>query len=114
MLDLHLLCSRVPRHSADAQRAVLGDAGGGPGFAFVWVVEVLLDEVGVWEAEPGMVDGGGGGGSWTQRRDREQRWAAVEVVDGVVVRDAFPKEGGEEVPVVKEVRLAGGFGGRRV
>ncbi|KAG7120412.1 hypothetical protein HYQ44_004908 [Verticillium longisporum] len=96
MLDLHLLCTRVPRTAEDAER-IFGDA---PGDArFVWVVEVLLDEIGVW--------GGQGKGP---RRSREQRWGAVDVVGGSVV-DAFEPK----APAVpKEIRLAAGFGGPRV
>ncbi|CRK26902.1 hypothetical protein BN1708_000688 [Verticillium longisporum] len=94
-LDLHLLCTRVPRSAEDAER-IFGDA---PGDArFVWVVEVLLDEIGVWGQGKGP------------RRSREQRWGAVDVVGGSVV-DAFEPK----APAVpKEIRLAAGFGGPRV
>jgi hypothetical protein len=46
------------------------------------VVEVLLDEMGVYEKhEPGER-------SWGSRRSREQRWAAVDVDDEGRVVDA--------------------------
>ncbi|ROT35383.1 hypothetical protein SODALDRAFT_328723 [Sodiomyces alkalinus F11] len=87
LLDLHLLCTRVPREREDAERlyAPLGEREGEreEGRAqgevrFVWVVEVLLDEMGVWEK----------GAAEMPRRSREQRWGAVDVVGGLVV-DAF-------------------------
>ncbi|KAK4137058.1 hypothetical protein BT67DRAFT_440059, partial [Trichocladium antarcticum] len=71
MLDLHLLCTRVPRTRAGAA------AGDG---SFAWVVEVLLDEMGMYET------GAAGERGWRWRRSsREQRWAAVDVEDGRVV-----------------------------
>lgn len=76
LLDLHLLCTRVPRTSAD--RAALTEAAasvaGVADVSYVWVVEVLLDEVGVYER--GSVDGRW---DWGRRRSREQRWGAVDV-----------------------------------
>ncbi|KAK1996384.1 hypothetical protein LX36DRAFT_682425 [Colletotrichum falcatum] len=91
LLDLHLLCTRVPRDKEDAEKAyalapgpgVGGKDGGFAGAAvrYVWVIEVLLDEVGVWE-------GGLSGGAVRARQLREQRWAAVDVKGGRVV-DAF-------------------------
>ncbi|KAK0655885.1 hypothetical protein B0T16DRAFT_451511 [Cercophora newfieldiana] len=66
MLDVHLLCTRVPR----------GIDGG-----FVWVAEVLLDRVGVYE---GVEKGDG-----LRRRCREQRWGALEVDGGGRVVGAF-------------------------
>jgi hypothetical protein len=84
MLDLHLLCTRVPRTKEDAAAAA---AGVGSEFVSqVWVVEVLLDEIGVYERLEAEENGALG-----SRRSREQRWAAVdvdEVGDGRVV-DAF-------------------------
>ncbi|KAK4453439.1 hypothetical protein QBC34DRAFT_477319 [Podospora aff. communis PSN243] len=59
MLDVHLLCTRVPR----------GIDGG-----FMWVVEVLLDKVGVYDFV-----GEGGEDEGVTRRCREQRWGALEV-----------------------------------
>ncbi|KAL2757711.1 hypothetical protein ACRALDRAFT_1079832 [Sodiomyces alcalophilus JCM 7366] len=80
LLDLHLLCTRIPREREDAERlyAPLGEGRGQEEVGFVWVVEVLLDEMGVWEE----------GGARRPRRSREQRWGAVDVVGGRVV-DAF-------------------------
>ncbi|KAK0628584.1 hypothetical protein B0T17DRAFT_614480 [Bombardia bombarda] len=71
LLDVHLLCTRVPR-SAGAQ-------SGGGGVYPVWVVEVLLDEVGVYD--DGIYCDGDGEVKAT-RRCREQRWGAVEVDEG--------------------------------
>ncbi|KAG5921882.1 hypothetical protein E4U61_006113 [Claviceps capensis] len=73
LLDLHLLCSRVARTRARDGLPVLGlqdreeDAGG-----VVTVVEVLMDEMGVWQGRRGV------------RPRREQRWTAVDVVKGRV------------------------------
>lgn len=115
MLDMHLLCTRVPRTRADAEvlfappgQAAGAGTGTGPGaVGYGWVVEVLLDEVGVWEGE-------GARQPWGSRRaSREQRWGAVDVRrdgDGVMVVDAFG--GGRKN--VSEIVLAAGFGGRRV
>ncbi|KAH9884832.1 hypothetical protein F4778DRAFT_787479 [Xylariomycetidae sp. FL2044] len=66
-LDLHLLCTRVPRSAADADvlfSSLHPYAGNnnapddeeergrrGSGVRYAWVVEVLLDEMGVWEEE---------------------------------------------------------------
>jgi hypothetical protein len=92
LLDLHLLASRVPRTKEDS-------AGAAPGKArFVTVVEVLLDEMGLWT------------GSMGRRLNREQRWAAVDVKDGRVV-DAFARR--QAVDEVLNVPTSGGFGGRR-
>ena len=115
MLDMHLLCTRVPRTRADAevlfappsQAAGAGAGGGTTAVRYGWVVEVLLDEVGVWEGE-------GARPTWgAKRASREQRWGAVDVRrdgDGARVVDAFG--GGRKV--VPEIVLAAGFGGRRV
>jgi hypothetical protein len=86
MLDLHLLCTRVPRTRADGAALVECPGVGVGGVSFVWVVEVLLDEVGVYGRD------GEGGFDWgrrRRRRSREQRWGVVDVdgegrvVDGV-------------------------------
>lgn len=111
MLDIHLLCTRVPRTRADAEVLFAPPsqaAGAGTGAVdYGWVVEVLLDEVGVWEDE-------GARPPWGSRRaSREQRWGALDVRrdgDGVRVVDAFG--GGRKT--VPEIVLAAGFGGRRV
>lgn len=112
LLDVHLLCTRVPKRRADAEALYAPPRGEDaddmvPSAArqieYATVVEVLLDEVGAWEV--------GGQG---QRRSREQRWGAVQVWragEGGMVRvvDAF------ETPARQpggDVRLAAGFGGR--
>ncbi|KAH6651872.1 hypothetical protein BKA67DRAFT_521092 [Truncatella angustata] len=103
-LDLHLLCTRLPKTRADAANAHAPPAA--PSSAatgkvrYVWIVEVLLDESGLW-------DGVG------KRIDREQRWGAVEVKDGVRIVDAFEKKQ-ERQHKTEMFRLAAGFGGRRV
>lgn len=79
MLDVHVLCTRVPKTGADAEE-VFGQHRRGN---YVTVVEVLLDEMGVWEGRKRGI-----------RRSREQRWGAVEVKNGRVV-GAFVK-GGED------------------
>ncbi|KAI7779593.1 hypothetical protein LA080_000705 [Diaporthe eres] len=111
MLDIHLLCTRVPRTRADAEALFAPPsqaAGAGTGAVdYGWVVEVLLDEVGVWEDERARPPWG------SRRASREQRWGAVDVRrdgDGVRVVDAFG--GGRKT--VPEIVLAAGFGGRRV
>lgn len=100
LLDVHVLCTRVPRDADDAD-ALYAPAPGAEGAAevrYAWVIEVLLDETGVW---------GPGGG---RRRSREQRWGVVDVQGGRV-RDAF---GPEPKKVYGDIRLAAGFGGPRV
>ena len=107
LLDLHLLCSRVPRARADADALYApaeeegeGEDGRPRPTRFVTVVEVLLDEMGLWEGRAGV------------RRSREQRWAAVEIEAGRL-RDAFGVEAREDRNY-EPIRLAAGFGGRRV
>ncbi|KFA48670.1 hypothetical protein S40293_04532 [Stachybotrys chartarum IBT 40293] len=92
LLDLHLLATRVPRAREDAD----ADAGRG---RFVTVVEVLLDEMGLWEGRLGP------------RRSREQRWGAVCVKDGRIV-DAFDTS--QMKSAGGTIRLVAGFGGPRV
>lgn len=83
LLDLHLLATLVPRGREDAEAALLAAAGdGGRPARYCWVVEVLLDEVGVW-------CGAGRPRTW-----REQRWGVVDVWGGVLVVDAFGGGGG--------------------
>ncbi|OTB01814.1 hypothetical protein M426DRAFT_210372 [Hypoxylon sp. CI-4A] len=97
-LDLHVLCTRVPRTRADAAASL----GGGGEVKHCFVVEVLLDELGVWEwrddEEGGGVEGKGNGngdktavhqGRRWKRRCREQRWGAVDVRGGVRFVDAL-------------------------
>lgn len=103
-LDLHLQCTRVPRTRADAEAvftpaaAAAGDSGSGRS-RYAWVVEVLLDESGYWTPTG-------------ERIDREQRWGAVDVKDGVRTVDAFEKV--QRQANTEMFRLAAGFGGRRV
>ncbi|KAH6604115.1 hypothetical protein Trco_007561 [Trichoderma cornu-damae] len=72
LLDLHLLCTRAPRPSrATSPRATT-------------VVEVLLDDVGVWEGERGF------------RRRREQRWTIVASHDSGRIIGVYDGEGRRE------------------
>ncbi|KAK0703489.1 hypothetical protein B0T26DRAFT_629238, partial [Lasiosphaeria miniovina] len=74
LLDLHLLCTRVPRTRGDVGVVETGLYFGGKSeIHLTWVVEVLLDELGVYCADDGRTH-------W--RRSREQRWAAVDVGEG--------------------------------
>ncbi|KAF6822841.1 fasciclin domain family [Colletotrichum musicola] len=102
LLDLHLLCTRMPRKQEDADKLAAAAEEGDERVRYVWIVEVLLDEAGVWEPDtgPGV------------RRSREQRWAAVDVRAGRVV-DAFDEEV-EPKKYAGDVRTVGGFGGPRV
>ncbi|KAI0837949.1 hypothetical protein F5Y06DRAFT_58077 [Hypoxylon sp. FL0890] len=123
-LDLHLLCTRVPRTRPDAE-ALFAPAGvmGMSEVRYCWVLEVLLDELGVWEwddddgAVQGTVGSKGQGKDctaeknrrWT-RRSREQRWGAVGVRGGVRLVDAF--QGGlQETRDKGPMKIAAGFGG---
>lgn len=63
LLDLHLLCTRAPRPSRAAPSSLRA----------VTVVEVLLDETGLWEGERG------------QRKRREQRWTIAASRNGRMV-----------------------------
>lgn len=110
MLDVHLLCTRVPKTRVDAEtlyaRGMHTTGTTTAGVAYAWAVEVLLDEIGVWEGREKVIEG-------KPRRSREQRWGAVEVTrDAVGVRivDAFERKEQQH----REVVVAGGFGGRRV
>ncbi|EEU47343.1 uncharacterized protein NECHADRAFT_35701 [Fusarium vanettenii 77-13-4] len=73
LLDLHLLCTRIPRTMQDAEAAVqrLGEE-----VRMVWVVEVLQDEIGVWNGTRG------------DRKVREQLWTALDV-EQARVKPAF-------------------------
>ncbi|PKS09388.1 hypothetical protein jhhlp_004003 [Lomentospora prolificans] len=73
-LDLHLLCTKIPRTREDAEAMAMGRSG-----EQVWVVEGLLDEQGVWDGRKGP------------RKGRERRWGVVDWVSGMVV-DAFEGE----------------------
>ncbi|KAK5990993.1 hypothetical protein PT974_09268 [Cladobotryum mycophilum] len=72
LLDLHLLCTRVPRTTPVIEKASPSTQF----LCYVTVVEVLLDEMGLWEGKRG------------NRRRREQRWAPFDVRRGCVT-DAF-------------------------
>ncbi|CZR42423.1 related to PET191 protein, involved in assembly of cytochrome oxidase [Fusarium proliferatum ET1] len=100
LLDFHLLCTKVPKTRQDAEGAVRQLPG--DKIELVWVVEVLLDELGVWEGHTGA------------RSGREQRWAAVKVEKGRIVQAIDEKEPEAKIPNISDVRVAGGFGGRRV
>lgn len=79
MLDLHLLCTRAPRTREDAAAVAVNPGAVVPGLSYTWVVEVLLDELGVYESV------GSGEERWESRTNREQRWAAVDIDEGRVV-----------------------------
>ncbi|KAI0886014.1 uncharacterized protein GGS22DRAFT_159614 [Annulohypoxylon maeteangense] len=112
-LDLHLLCTRVPRTRSDAETLFAPggntslNAGAGE-VKYSWVVEVLLDELGVWEWDDsdGGDKKGGNDVRWT-RRNREQRWGAVDLRSGVRLVDVSFRETRPQGPL----RLAAGFGG---
>ncbi|KAK1727834.1 uncharacterized protein BDZ83DRAFT_749637 [Colletotrichum acutatum] len=119
LLDLHLLCTKIPRDKEDAERLYTAAPGGGGGgeddgtaVKFVWALEVLLDEIGVWEHETGAEAGGRRMALriMALRKGREQRWGIVDIRGGRVV-DAFESV---ERKKVGEIRVVGGFGGPRV
>ena len=95
LVDMHLLCSRIPRTIADA--VAVFDAQGrrresiGSSVGVVWVVEVLRDGGGAWIGSGVDGDGHGHGHGAGERMFRHQRWGVVNVQDGVVV-DAFATE----------------------
>ncbi|UKZ81086.1 hypothetical protein TrVFT333_008854 [Trichoderma virens FT-333] len=61
LLDIHLLCTRAPRPGkASLPRALT-------------LIEVLLDDIGLWEGERGL------------RRRREQRWTVVAPYNGRII-----------------------------
>lgn len=98
-LDLHLLCTRLPKTRSDAETVFGPTATGTRTARYATIVEVLLDEAGYWDKNG-------------KRDDREQRWGAVDVKDGKGIVDAFTKQ--EKVYDNGMFRLAAGFGGRRV
>ncbi|KAI8632813.1 hypothetical protein F5Y19DRAFT_331004 [Xylariaceae sp. FL1651] len=131
-LDLHLLCTQVPRLRGDAEAAVALGASSDD-VRYAWVVEVLLDELGFWDWDAGSEKGcskdekqkkgfkneeaaRGERGEEIRlpppRTNREQRWGAVDVRDGVRVVNSFTAANSnvDRGPI----RLAAGFGGRRV
>ncbi|KAK3394060.1 hypothetical protein B0H63DRAFT_459852 [Podospora didyma] len=87
LLDLHLLCTRVPRTRADAAAATENTAVVGRTLHFAWVVEVLLDDLGVCSTSDHQA-------STILRQSREQRWGAVDVDDsgGRIVDAIRPSE----------------------
>ncbi|KAF4951427.1 hypothetical protein FGADI_7498 [Fusarium gaditjirri] len=89
LLDLHLLCTKVPKTRQDAEGAVRQLAG--DEIKMVWVVEVLLDELGVWEGHRGA------------RSGREQRWAAVKVEKGRIGQAIEEKEPEAKTPNISDV-----------
>ncbi|KAF4424500.1 hypothetical protein FACUT_10232 [Fusarium acutatum] len=84
LLDLHLLCTKIPKTRQDAERAVRQLPG--DEIDMIWVVEVLLDELGVWEGHTGA------------RSGREQRWAAVKVEKGRIGQAIDEKEPEAKTP----------------
>nr|CEG04138.1 unnamed protein product [Fusarium clavum] len=92
LLDLHILCTRIPKMRVDAEMAVQKRSGEEVNMA--WVVEVLLDEMGVWKGKLGV------------RVGREQRWAVVEVEKGRVQRAFSEAEETLKIPHTGEVRHA--------
>ncbi|KAI1125761.1 hypothetical protein F5Y10DRAFT_267748 [Nemania abortiva] len=118
--DLHLLCTALPRTRDDAETAIaLGPASADVRRA--WVVEALLDEMGEGNSE-GEGRGRDREGQKEEARppprvSREQRWAAVDVRDGVRIVNAFTAAaGGRTGGSVNRgpVRVVAGFGGPRV
>ncbi|PTB61639.1 hypothetical protein BBK36DRAFT_1145517 [Trichoderma citrinoviride] len=77
LLDLHLLCTRAPRPSKNTTVTAT------PSVALT-VVEVLLDDIGLWEGERG------------RRRRREQRWTVVAASSHGRIVDAFLSDGERE------------------
>jgi hypothetical protein len=73
LLDLHLLCTRAPRPSRAAPSSLRA----------MTVVEVLLDDIGLWEGERG------------QRRRREQRWTILASRNGRMI--SVPGSGRREL-----------------
>lgn len=61
LLDMHLLCTRAPRPGKTSLPRALT------------VVEVLLDDIGLWEGERGL------------RKRREQRWTVVAPYNGRII-----------------------------
>lgn len=109
MLDMHFLCTRIPKTRDDAEAPYAPAETGVPSMkksvAHGWVVEVLLDEIGIWEGRTAVERG-------RKRRSREQRWGAVEIrrdQKGIALADLFGRR-----DLSEEVAVATGFGGRRV
>ncbi|GAO17763.1 uncharacterized protein UV8b_04166 [Ustilaginoidea virens] len=77
LVELHVLATRVPRTAVDARRSALAPGEAGPRAEYVTVVEVLLDDMGVWQGRRGP------------RPSREQRWAAVRLDRAGVVDESW-------------------------
>ncbi|KAK7917093.1 hypothetical protein PG985_010701 [Apiospora marii] len=124
-LDLHLLCTQVPRSREDAKvlfSSTTRQQQQGP-VRYAWVVETLVDELGAWEWEEDAAaegkDSSKGEKTLGKKKwkmvDREQKWGAVEVRNaGCQVVDAFDSMRNTGKMSVEPIRLAAGFGGRRV
>ncbi|RBR17649.1 hypothetical protein FVER53590_01935 [Fusarium verticillioides] len=89
LLDLHLLCTKVPKTRQDSEGAVRQLPG--DEIEMVWVVEVLLDELGVWEGHTGA------------RSGREQRWAAVKVEKGRIEQAIDEREPEAQIPNISDL-----------
>ncbi|KAF5636328.1 uncharacterized protein FTJAE_6095 [Fusarium tjaetaba] len=92
LLDLHLLCTKIPKTRQDAEGAVRQLPG--DEIEMAWVVEVLLDELGVWEGHTGA------------RSGREQRWAAVKVEKGRFEQAIDEREPEAQIPNISDARVA--------
>jgi hypothetical protein len=123
MLDMHILCTRVPKTDADADMVygLAPPATVGGEAEYATVVEVLLDDMGVWPPPlpPPPFSASASADMRRQeeprtrqrRRYREQRWCAVTVKDGRVVNAFSPAAVKEKPRNYEPVRLAAGFGG---
>lgn len=137
-LDLHLLCTKVPRSREDAEVLFSSTTTTAEGIIrqqqqqqqrpvrYAWVIETLVDELGAWEwvddttatATEDNKDSKGGGKKMDDKKwkmvDREQRWGAVEIrAAGCHVVDAFDSTRIMGRMNGEPIRLAAGFGGRR-
>jgi hypothetical protein len=131
MLDLHLFISRVPKSREDSDILYRPSAEDEDRAArqqrvaaVEWtnILEVLSDEVPDYESwtlaagheQKGMIERKG------TKMKREQRWCAIDIVDGVEIRKAFesgPKMGGrpelrQDADATVKARIFGP-GGRR-
>ncbi|EGO51906.1 hypothetical protein NEUTE1DRAFT_54545 [Neurospora tetrasperma FGSC 2508] len=89
MLDLHLLCTKIPRGRTRHGGGAYGGGGyGGYGGGYVWAVEVLLDELGVYEGLDVVLDkvsreGGGGGGEEKEKEGQGEQQEGGRRKEGV-------------------------------
>ncbi|KAI5464546.1 hypothetical protein BGZ63DRAFT_401479 [Mariannaea sp. PMI_226] len=77
LLDMHLLCTRLPWNGSsgddgDTEATEAALQHGTTARSAIWVTEVLFDQMGFWEGTRGP------------RRNREQRWTALNVEGGRV------------------------------